>query len=288
MPGCAPKGESMITVNSQEEFDSYYDPEQRLIYFNDAVEIKYPVRTTESIKAAKSLTMHNPIEVGGSITSYHTIEANASILVGGYIRSGDSISVRGCIDSRHLIMSQGSIEAGYYIKSLDSIVAKKSIKSGNNISGYSIISGGAITANGWITAHNLIEADGAVQTEHFAFSFNHAIVCETLRTKLLPYNRNYWAEMKPLRRWRADILNTDNCWEKLRALFTTADAREICAWDGWHPILRAHLEMFFNLRTEVSGEELGSGSQTGLAPTVTTNNLFRVGGLSDKGGNNDC
>jgi hypothetical protein len=29
-----------------------------------------------------------------------------------------------------------------------------------------------------------------------------------------------------------------------------AGAADICAWNGWHPILRAQLEMFFGLKTE--------------------------------------
>ncbi|CAK0779105.1 hypothetical protein CCP2SC5_880011 [Azospirillaceae bacterium] len=57
--------------------------------------------------------------------------------------------------------------------------------------------------------------------------------------------------MPPLKKWRALILDGKKCWDDYRNMLTPAEAREVCAWDGWHWILRAQLEMFFGLTDKV-------------------------------------
>ncbi len=52
--------------------------------------------------------------------------------------------------------------------------------------------------------------------------------------------------MKPLQKWRSDI--EEECWDKLKKLPTKKEKKEICEWDGWHPIIKAQLEMFFDLK----------------------------------------
>lgn len=42
----------------------------------------------------------------------------------------------------------------------------------------------------------------------------------------------------------------DNCFPQIREKLQE-DAKEICQWNGWHPIMRAHLEMFFGLKINV-------------------------------------
>lgn len=70
-------------------------------------------------------------------------------------------------------------------------------------------------------------------------------------TNILPYWRDYWAEMVPLKKWKVEILS-DLCWDELRKLPTEEETKKICEWDGWHPILRVHLEMFFRIKKEGS------------------------------------
>jgi len=54
--------------------------------------------------------------------------------------------------------------------------------------------------------------------------------------------------MKPLKGWKDAILEESKCWTDLRKLVSDEEAEKICAWDGWHPHHRWHLEMFFGLK----------------------------------------
>lgn len=56
--------------------------------------------------------------------------------------------------------------------------------------------------------------------------------------------------MPVLSKYREAILNEKNCWVNLKSLISKEEAAEICAWEGWHPVLKWHLEMFFELKKE--------------------------------------
>jgi len=48
--------------------------------------------------------------------------------------------------------------------------------------------------------------------------------------------------------WRRAHGRKDNHYKKM---LSRDEAIAVCAWNGWHPILRAHLEMFFDLKDRV-------------------------------------
>ena len=96
----------------------------------------------------------------------------------------------------------------------------------------------------------------SIEAGGWILSLRFEITCKLLITKRLPFWRAYWAAMPPLRPWAKEILDEKNCWDSLKILITKDQAKEIAAWDGWHPILRAQLEMFLGLRESVPGEEL--------------------------------
>lgn len=136
---------------------------------------------------------------------------------------------------------KGFLKATGYIfaKAGSGIEAGKGIEAGFGIkAGYGIEAGYGIKAGKGIKAL-------------FVFSFSFEIKAKWVATSLLPFWRNFWAEMEPLKEFKTDILNEDNCWGNLRKLIDDKKAKEICAWSGWHPILRAHLEMFFKLKKRV-------------------------------------
>ena len=66
--------------------------------------------------------------------------------------------------------------------------------------------------------------------------------------------------MPPLKKWKDEILS-DACWDDLRELMRD-DAEEICAWDGWHWIIKAQLEMFFGLKDEYVPEKMFQPKET--------------------------
>ena len=96
-----------------------------------------------------------------------------------------------------------------------------------------------------------IEAGGSIKAGGSIFSFQFSISAKFIVSKTLPFWRKYWAEMPPMKKWRDLILNESKCWDDYRKAVTKREAKKICAWDGWHPILRAQLEMFFGLKDKV-------------------------------------
>ena len=118
-----------------------------------------------------------------------------------------------------------------------------------------------IWANDGISANNRISAGRGIYAKQtisglFVSSQTFDIKCEKLITSQLPFWRNFWAKQLPLKKWQNQILNDKNCWNDLKSIPTQQEKQEICAWEGWHPILKAQLEMFFGLKTEVLGSEL--------------------------------
>lgn len=103
----------------------------------------------------------------------------------------------------------------------------------------------SIEAGGHIKAGGYIEAGG------YIISFVFEIRATLLITKTLPFYRAYWAEMPPLKKWKDIILDRSKCWDDYTQAPTKEEAKEICKWDGWHPILRAQLEMFLGLKKQV-------------------------------------
>jgi len=128
------------------------------------------------------------------------------------------------------------------------IKAGGGIKAGGWIeAGGGIKAGEWIEAGEWIKAGGAIKAGGGIEAGGGIFSFTFEISAKWISSKILPFWRQYWAEMPPLKKWRKDILNHNNCWDKLRGLPTKDEALEICQWDGWHWILRGQLGCFFGL-----------------------------------------
>ena len=85
----------------------------------------------------------------------------------------------------------------------------------------------------------------------YVFSFQFSVNSKWLVTTRLPFWREFYAEMPPMKEFSTEIRNEDNCWRDLKAKVTKEKAEEICKWEGWHPILRAQLEMFFELKSKV-------------------------------------
>lgn len=97
-----------------------------------------------------------------------------------------------------------------------------------------------------------IKAGSGIEAGTFVFSFQFYVRAKWIETQSLPFWREYWAEMSPLKPFAVEIRKESNCWNSLRALVSPEQAKEICAWEGWHPLLRAHLEMFFGLKKRVT------------------------------------
>jgi len=152
----------------------------------------------------------------------------------GYISAGKSIKAYGAIEVNEFIETHGSLEAGDYIEVPKGFITAR----------------GEIRAGGYIRTAGFIESQKSIEAGEYIFSFEFQVSAYSIKTKTLPFKRNYWPKMPPFKKWRERILSDDQRWHDFREKITEEEAREICSWDGWHWLLRAHLEMFFGLKDE--------------------------------------
>lgn len=96
-----------------------------------------------------------------------------------------------------------------------------------------------------------IKAGWSIKAGGSILALTFEVRCTFLATKRLPFWREFYATMPPLTKWADAIRSGGNCWASLRSLPSREEAEQICAWDGWHWILRAQLEMFFGLKERV-------------------------------------
>ena len=159
----------------------------------------------------------------------------------GWVRFRGSVSATGSVVTK----AGSGIEAGLGIKAGLGIEAGWGIKAG-----WGIEAGLGIEAGWGIKAGEGIEAGEGIKAK-FVFSFQFKVQSKWIATLYLPFWRAFWAEMPPLKDFRDAIMDESKCWDALRSLVSEKKANEICAWDGWHPLLRAQLEMFFRLKDRV-------------------------------------
>jgi len=155
------------------------------------------------------------IELNGRVM----VEGSLTISPGWYIKAGRYINAGGFIEAGGFINAGEHIKAGRYIK-----------------------------AGEYIEAGGRIKAGESIKAGRYIFSFDFDLSATHIITKTVPFWRDFWAEMPPLKKWSKDILDDKNCWNDLRNILTKEEAAEVCGWDGWHWILRAQLEMFFGLK----------------------------------------
>jgi len=196
------------------------------------------------IESKKTLTVINEVEVSDDININESIESGWYIRVGGSISVGENI-----LAGKNTHRLDGGIESGWSIRAGGNIESRW----GDIAARGPIAARGNITARRDITSGVTIESGGHIEAGGCVYSYWFSILAQSLRTKTLPFYKDFWADMPPLKKWREKILTTDNeyClpyWEDLKSLVTKTEAIKICSWDGWHWILRAHLEMLFGLK----------------------------------------
>jgi hypothetical protein len=214
-------------VNSQEEFDKLL------------TEISWPNGNfiNGNLVAKCNLKVNSPLlEVRGYIKTDGSIKANLSIKAGGFIKAAKSIIAGGSIKADLFIKAGGDIKAGLYIKADLYLFIKADL---------------FIKVGGDIEAGGPIKAGGSIEVNGYIYSSTFDISCKHFKTKTLPFWRGYWAEMPPLQKWKKEILDYNYCWNDLRNLPTKSEKIEICGWEGWHWILKGHLECFFGLKDRI-------------------------------------
>jgi hypothetical protein len=168
------------------------------------------------------------------------------------LKTNSSIEVRGNIKADGSIGVSGDIKAGWFIEASGSIIAGGSIKAGLFIkAGWFIEAGRFIETGQFVGAGEFIKAGSDIKAGWYIHSFVFDISCKYFKTKILPFWREYWASQLPLQKWKKEILDDNYCWNDLRNLPTESEKVEICDWEGWHWILKGHLECFFGLKDRI-------------------------------------
>jgi hypothetical protein len=188
-----------------------------------------PLTVTESIIARHThLLSFRPVKAGGNIEV-----PNGAIRVGAEKEDGEkNLEAGGNIYARcGVFCEEGSIVAGKNIISGDSILAE-----------CDLLAGGFIKAGGFIRAVN-IKAGESV------FTSTYEVKAMTLSTRSLPLSPSYFIEQPPFKRYR-EALDKELGWGDLRSA-TFLERNEICSWEGWHPLLRAQLRMFYGCEPRV-------------------------------------
>lgn len=250
----------MIKITSIEQLLKLLDRNQT-VKFDEDVEficdigdwenqINVKIESTESLKFCKSihvisLKTNKDIFVDGDIRTTGDIESNGNISAKyifccGCVKSNGNIKVVGQINCRLSISASGDISAGSSIRS------NWYIESGGNINVY-----GNISSEGTISAKEKITA-WSVHSQNFE------VKCKILKTLGLPFSKSFWVHQLPLLKWKEDIINNDKTgWNSaefkkyIDELINLEEKEVICNWEGWHPLLRAQLQMFLGIKYEV-------------------------------------
>lgn len=186
------------------------------------------------------MTTNNPNHQahGFTVGLRKTLEIKTELFKGDICHAGDIVFTRSCNVIGHIRAIGGVCCNG-------DLTVGEDIRAGNNIE---VI--GNISAGGPISSGELMACE-EIESGEYVFSFPYRIHAKSIKTKTLPFWREYWADAPPLKKWRKDILAPSRCWDDLRKLPTKAEAEKICRWGGWHWIIRAQLEMFFGLKDVV-------------------------------------
>jgi hypothetical protein len=205
--------------------------------------------TVEIDTAIHIVKFRQSLKTTGSIVSprYTMIQCDGYIKANGNIDVGGVKSINGSVIAEGNIHARSDISASLNIESTNGgIVSGCSIRCGNNIWSKDVIS-----AVREIVADKTICVNaGGISAAYVLSSHTFNVNAQWLKTTILPFHRNYWASQLPLQCYAKQILDCTYCWDSLRELIQPK-AKQICAWPGWHPLLRAQLEMFFGLKEKV-------------------------------------
>ncbi len=168
------------------------------------------------------------LQVEGNVTAGRSIEAGVLLRAGGDVTAAQDISAR-------------NIEVGKTITSKRSIIAN----------GGAIVAGHAITAGRAVEAKQLIHCGGAIQAGSWVMCPALDIKCTELRNRLLPFGREFWANLPMLAKWREQILDPKMPWLDIRRLPTPQEARTIAETPFGHWSLEGQLRVFLGAQPKV-------------------------------------
>jgi cytoskeletal protein CcmA (bactofilin family) len=200
--------------------------------FNESLEVNGDLKCTRLIVhgdlTVSGSVMATFLQVEGNVTAGRSIEAGLLLRVGGDVTAAQDISAR-------------NIEVGKTIVSKRSIIAN----------GGAIVVGHGITAGRAVEAKQLIHCGGPIQAGSWVMCPSLNIKCSELRNRLLPFGREFWANLPMLTKWRDKILDPKMPWLEIRRLPTQQEARKIAETPFGHWSLEGQLRVFLGAQGKV-------------------------------------
>lgn len=218
---------------------------------NKSVEARGFIISKQSIRCSFSMESGWNMESGGSIVTGGSIKSHRSILATESMESGGSMEARGDMRAGWSMKSGGSMRSGWNMESGASMESGWFMESGG-----SMTAGGDMTAGWSIESGKSIESGGSIVSDQFVHSMRYDIKAKSIKTRLLPHWRQYYADLPIMGKYRELILDTEMCWDDIRkAIIDGGDAQRIYDWDGWHWIIRGQIGCFLGLIESFSPPE---------------------------------
>lgn len=181
------------------------------------------------------------------------LEIKVDLFMHGKLVIDGRINAHGFLKSEKLIHTKGSINSNKYIQSDRAIISEGPIIAQDYIESQSFIfSFEWISSQSYIKVLDSMQAIGLIETENIEcsniWSNKNNIKCKSLKTRTLPFYREYYAGLKLLKKYKRLIMTTRNCWDEIRQGIEEEDIKEICEWEGWHPLIKCQVEMFLGVK----------------------------------------
>ncbi|CAN5632569.1 hypothetical protein BH10ACI4_BH10ACI4_33220 [soil metagenome] len=190
-----------------------------------------------------------------------SLEIKGNLTCSRLVVRGDLTVSGGVICKLHLHVT-GTLTVGRSLQAMQEIRVGKSLSAGGDVSARAILVGESLTSSGRIraqerirvgqsiTAHGQVEA--GVQLHCGSFIKTNAwilcpafdIRCTELRSRLLPFGREFWAGLPMLSKWSAQLRDPKMCWADIRNLGDAEDAKAIASTRFGHWSLEGQLRVF--------------------------------------------
>jgi len=221
----------------------------------------FDLKVDKSLICVRSIILKS-LQVKGDLTFVHTANIKDSLTVKGNLFSysnliveGD-VTVEGDVDVASLTVVGNLKINGYLVAEDLSVIGNLETFEAVDIADCLTVERDT-NIGGYLNVGEDIIIGGALIVKNYVHSGSWRIRCKKLITHGIKSADEYWAAMPPFKNYKH--LFEDEyfyCEDLQNKIHDEEKIKEIVYWEGWHPIQRAQLEMFFGLRREVPGNEL--------------------------------
>jgi len=200
-----------------------------------------------NLYVAEDVKTFNLLHTCGSFEAVNLDTTDRVIVEGNF-------SIRGAAEVRDLIV-YGDAILEFYLGGLNVNVKGNLIVTDSVEVAYDLIVGKNASISEYLHAGTTVFVGGTL-TAKYIVSDHYDITCKELKTsEILPVT-SYWAAFPPFNEWKNSLSNGEISCTRLRKMLNEEEMDKIISWEGWHPLQRAQLKMFFGKCTSVPGEEL--------------------------------